>query len=253
MYRGEHMSFFKLKKINLNNIPKHVAIIMDGNGRWAIKRGLPRIMGHKVGVETLFSIVEESKNIGIEVISVYAFSTENWSRSKEEINYIFNLLESTLKDREGDILKKNIKVRFMGDIDILDKEYPSLKKRIERITEISKDNAGITLNIAFNYGSKTEIVSSIKKIASDVKDCKLSVDDINENLFETYLMTNGLPQIDLMIRTSGEKRLSNFLLWQLAYSEMIFTPIYWPDFKKEDLKRCILEYQKRDRRFGKIK
>ena len=246
---------FKNKKneIDFSNVPKHVAFIMDGNGRWANKKGLPRTMGHKAGAETLFSIVDIAKHMGIKAITVYAFSTENWKRSKDEIDYIFKLLEKTLDEKKEELKRKDIQIRIMGDLNRLIGEYDSLKSKMEEIVEYSKSNNGIILNIAFNYGGKDEIINATKKIAMDVKNNNLSVDKINEELFESYLMTNGLPKIDLMIRTSGEKRISNFLLWQLAYSEMIFTSTYWPDFDEAELSKCIIEYQKRDRRFGNVK
>ena len=219
------MSLFKKKEINLdyNNIPKHVALIMDGNGRWATKRGLPRTAGHKAGAEALFTIAKAAKNLNIEAITVYAFSTENWKRSKEEIDYIFKLLETALDEKAESIKNNDIRITTIGTLDRLVGQYDSLKEKIEKVLEETKDHKGVTLNIAFNYGGQDEIIRAVKKISSDVKENKISVDEINENLFETYLMTHGLPKIDLMVRTSGEKRLSNFLLWQLAYSEMIFT------------------------------
>ena len=248
------MIFKKVKfDIDYNNIPKHVAFIMDGNGRWAKKKGLIRTAGHKIGAETLFSLAKDAKELGVEVVTVYAFSTENWKRNKEEINYIFKLMETVFEEKYEEIQKNNIKVRMIGTLDRLVGEYDSLKKKIEKIIEDTKNNDGITLNIAFNYGSKDEIIRAVRNISKDVKDDKIKIDEINEDLFETYLMTYGLPKIDLMIRTSGEQRLSNFLLWQLAYTEMIFTSTYWPDFNSKELKKCILEYQKRDRRYGNAK
>jgi undecaprenyl diphosphate synthase len=246
--------FFK-KKINLdyNNIPKHIAFIMDGNGRWATKRGLPRTAGHKAGLEALFSIADAAKELKIEAITVYAFSTENWKRSKEEIDYIFKLLETAFDEKYESIKRDDVRIRMIGTLDRLVGQYDSLKEKMEKVIEDTKNNKGVTLNIAFNYGGHDEIIRAVKKVASDVKENNVKVEDINENLFETYLMTHGLPKIDLMIRTSGEKRLSNFLLWQLAYSEMIFTSTYWPDFNGDELKKCIADYQKRDRRFGGVK
>ena len=246
---------FKKKKMDLdyNNIPKHVAFIMDGNGRWATKRGLPRTAGHKAGLEALFSIVDAAKELKIEAITVYAFSTENWKRSKEEVDYIFKLLETGFDQRYDSIKRDDVKIRMIGTLDRLVGEYDSLKAKIEKVVEDTKNNKGVTLNIAFNYGGHDEIIRAVKKVATDVKENNISIDDINETSFETYLMTYGLPKVDLMIRTSGETRLSNFLLWQLAYSEMIFTPTYWPDFNGDELKKCIAMYQKRDRRFGAVK
>lgn len=239
--------------LNSNNMPKHIALIMDGNGRWAKKRGLPRTAGHKVGAERIFDILEAGKELNIEAITVFAFSTENWKRSEEEIRYIFKLLEDMIDNRFDDFTKENIKVRMIGTLDRLDGIYDSLKSKIIKVMDATKDNTGLIFNIAFNYGSHDEMIRAIKNLTQDVKDNKVSIDSINESLFENYLMTKGLPSIDLMIRTSGESRLSNFLLWQLAYSELIFTPTHWPDFNARALKECIYEYQNRDRRFGNVK
>ena len=249
------MGIFKKSEISLdyNNIPKHVALIMDGNGRWATKRGLPRTAGHKAGAEALFSIARAAQELNIEAITVYAFSTENWKRSKEEIDYIFKLLETSFDEKYESIKRDDIRIRMIGTLDRLVGQYDSLKAKLEQIIEDTKDNKGVTLNIAFNYGGHDEIVRAVKRISADVKNDKVMLDDINENLFESYLMTYGLPKIDLMIRTSGETRISNFLLWQLAYSEMIFTPTHWPDFDGNELRKCIAEYQNRDRRFGSVK
>ena len=192
---------FKKKKIELdyNNIPKHVAFIMDGNGRWATKRGLPRTAGHKAGLEALFSIADAAKELKIEAITVYAFSTENWKRSKEEVDYIFKLLETGFDQRYDSIKRDDVKIRMIGTLDRLVGEYDSLKAKIEKVVEDTKDNKGVTLNIAFNYGGHDEIIRAVKKVATDVKENNISIDDINEISFETYLMTYGLPKVDLMI------------------------------------------------------
>lgn len=239
--------------LNSNNMPKHIALIMDGNGRWAKKRGLPRTAGHKVGAERIFDVLEAGKELNIEAITVFAFSTENWKRSEDEIRFIFKLLEDMIDNRFDDFTKENIKVRMIGTLDRLDGIYDSLKSKIIKVIDATKDNTGLIFNIAFNYGSHDEMIRAIRNLSKDVKDNKVSIDNINESLFEDYLMTKGLPSIDLMIRTSGESRLSNFLLWQLAYSELIFTPTHWPDFNARALKECIYEYQSRDRRFGNVK
>lgn len=239
--------------LNYDLMPKHVALIMDGNGRWAKKRGLPRTAGHKVGAERIFDLVDAAKSLSIEAITVFAFSTENWKRDRKEIDYIFSLLEDSFVKNLDKFKKDNVKITMSGSLDRLVGTYDSLKEKIERVVEETKDNNSITLNIAFNYGGHDEIVMATKNICRDVKAGKINVDEINESLFEKYLTTSGLPSVDLMIRTSGEQRLSNFLLWQLAYSELVFTKVMWPDFDKKELIKCIYEYQKRDRRFGNIK
>lgn len=237
----------------VNNIPKHVALIMDGNGRWAKLRGLARTFGHKKGAERIIDIVKSAKEIGIKVVTVYAFSTENWKRSKDEVDYIFNLLEDTLSKRKEKIMENNVRIRHSGTLDRLVGEYDSLKKAIEEIVLLSKDNDGITLNVCFNYGGRDEIVRASKNISKDVLENKISLEQINEDLFSSYLMTAGLEDVDLVVRTSGEQRLSNFLLWQVAYSELMFIDTYWPDFDGDVLKECVAKYQKRDRKFGNVK
>ena len=248
------MAFVK-KEIILHskNIPKHIAIIMDGNGRWAKKRGLPRTLGHKAGTERISEIIKECIQLNINVVTVYAFSMENWKRNIEEIEYIFNLLLETLNKKEKDLIKNNIRLNIIGDLYNLNNKYDVLIKKIESIKEKTKDNTGLIFNIAFNYSSHNEIINAVKNICKDYKNKLFDINTIDEHLFENYLMTKDLPSIDLLIRTSGEKRLSNFLLWQLSYTELIFTDIYWPDFDGYELRKCIYEYQKRDRRFGSVK
>lgn len=243
------------KEIRMNNekIPLHVALIMDGNGRWAIKRGLNRSLGHKQGAQRIKEILLLAKDIGIKVVTVFAFSTENWKRSRTEIDYIFELLEKLLDDNLSEFNKKNIRIQTIGSLEKIAKEYPSLHKKILSALEITRDNSDIIFNIAINYGSHDEIITAIKNLYLDISKKRVNIGNINEEIFEEYLMTKGLPKIDLMIRTSGEKRLSNFLLWQLAYSELIFTPVYWPDFDEYEFKKCIYEYQLRDRRYGRVK
>ena len=213
-------------------IPEHVAIILDGNGRWAKKRGLARSVGHKIGIDKVIEILNEAKTLGVKVLTVFAFSTENWKRDIKEINNIFSLLESMIDSRKDEFIKDNIKFTIIGDLSRLEDEFSSLKNKLESLIEKTKNNNGINFNIAFNYGSHDEIIKAVRNVASDVKNEKISLLDINEDLFEEYLMTKGMPKIDLMIRTSGECRLSNFLLWQLAYSELCFVPDYWPDIDK---------------------
>lgn len=232
------------KKPNLT-IPKHVAIIMDGNGRWAKKRGLPRSAGHKEGSKNLRKIVENASDIGIEVITVYAFSTENWKRPKEEVSFLMKLIKKYFNDWMPDLIKERVKVTFIGEMETLPKDVLEVVNETERKTA-SHDR--ITLNIALNYGSHNEMLKAVKNIIND----NIKSDDINEDLFEQYLMTKDLPKIDLLIRTSGEYRLSNFLLWQLAYCEFYFTDVLWPDFNKKELEKAIAEYSKRNRRYGGI-
>ena len=238
--------------LNSKNMPRHIALIMDGNGRWAKKRGLPRTYGHKVGTQRIIDIINESIDLKIEALTVYAFSTENWKRNNDEIEYIFSLLYEMFDKKMESIMNKNIKVRVLGTLDRLEGKYDLLKQKIEEITNKTKNNTGLMFNVAFNYGSHDEIIRAIKNISKEVKDNSISVEDIDESLLENYLMTKGLPNIDMVVRTSGEVRLSNFLLWQVAYSELIFTNTYWPDFDGYEFRKCIQEYQKRDRKYGNV-
>jgi len=237
-------------ELKLNRMPRHIAIIMDGNGRWAKQRSLPRIAGHWRGAEALREIVKFCVELNIEVLSVFAFSTENWKRPFEEVNAIMNLLLYYLKREVDTLNKNNIKIRVSG-------QWQSLPQRIVneimRSIELTKNNTGLILNIVINYGSRKEIVYACKEISKDVKNGKLELDDIDENLFERYLYTAGLPDPDLLIRPSGEIRISNYLLWQIAYSELWFTKVLWPDFTRKDLIEALKDYQKRERRFGGIR
>jgi undecaprenyl diphosphate synthase len=238
-------------KINENGmrIPNHVAIIMDGNGRWAKKRFMPRNVGHVQGSKTVEKICEVADNLGIEYLTIYAFSTENWSRPEEEVNAIMKLLKSYLKDCIKTSNKNNMKVRVLGDISVLNDD---MKKSIAELEESSKKNTGLNLQVALNYGGRDELIRAMKNLASDVKDDKFEINAIDENLFENYLDTKGIPEPDLLIRTSGEQRLSNFLLWQLAYTEFYFTDVLWPDFDKKELMKAVEYYNNRDRRFGAV-
>lgn len=234
----------------MDNIPKHVAIIMDGNGRWASKRALPRFAGHKQGIDNIKEIISAAKEFGIKVLTLFAFSTENWSRPKDEVNMLMNSLGDFLDKHLDELNEKGIKFMVCGK-----KASPVPEKLILKLIdaeEKTKNNSDIILNLAFNYGSRQEIIDAVKKVAKDAIDNKLAIEDIDENKFSNYLYTRGLPDPDLLIRTSGEARISNFLLWQLSYTELYFPEIYWPDFKKKDLKNAILEYSKRERRFGKV-
>ena len=229
------------------NLPKHIAIIMDGNRRWAKSQGKPASFGHKAGAKTLENIVRYGNKIGLKYITVYAFSTENWKRTEEEVKALMTLLQNYLDDYSKRADSENIKVKILGDIKALS---PKMQKSIINCMERTKDNTGITFNIALNYGGRDEIVKAVKKIAEEVKNGKISPENINEEMISNNLYTAGEPDPDLVIRTSGEIRLSNFLPWQLVYSEMLFINKNWPDFNEKDLDEAILEYQKRTRKFG---
>lgn len=234
----------------VNSIPKHVAIIMDGNGTWANKRGLPRNMGHRKGAKTLVDITKAAKEIGIEYLTVFAFSTENWSRPKEEVDYLMSLPESMLNDYTDDMERDDIKFKVIGSKNRLTKEQI---EAINKAEEKTKNNKGLNLIVAFNYGSQDEIVEATKNIAKDILKNKISLEKVDKEVFNNYLYTKDIPPVDLLIRTSGQYRISNFLLWQISYSEIYFTKILWPDFKKKDLEKAIASYKSRDRRFGGIK
>lgn len=241
-------------KLELNNnklikIPKHVAIIMDGNGRWAKKRKLPRISGHYEGMQTVKKITKQASNLGIKYLTLYAFSTENWSRPEKEVNYLMSLPEKMFNSFMPELMENNVKVSVIGDIDLLPE---NTKKSVEDAINKTKDNSGLNLIFALNYGSRKEIEYAIKNMVCDFKENKFYLDDINEKLISNYMYTSLYPDPDLLIRTSGEKRLSNFLLWQVAYSELIFTDVAWPDFDEKNFYATLLEYQSRDRRFGGI-
>lgn len=240
-----------LKKEILNyKIPKHLAIILDGNGTWAKLRGFERNVGHRYGARTLVEICKYAREIGIEYLTVYAFSTENWNRPAKEVNYLMRLLEVFLREQKKNIKKGNIQLKVIGTRENLSQRQ---NKIIDDIERESIGCTGMHINVAFNYGSYEEIIQAVKRIASDVKNENINVDDINVELFSNYLYTAGMPPVDLMIRTSGQYRISNFLLWQIAYSELYFPTTLWPDFTPEELNKAIIEYSKRDRRFGGIK
>lgn len=239
-----------LNDIDKNNIPKHIAIIMDGNGRWAKKRFLPRTFGHKAGVETIREIVKECSSIGVEYLTLYAFSTENWKRPKDEVSALMNLLIQYLKKEMKELNENNVIFNTIGDISYL----PSLAaKEIEKSKELTKCNTGLTLTLALNYGSRHDIKNAIVNILEDYKNEKIGIDDVDEDFIRNYLSTKSLPDPDILVRPSGEYRISNFLLWEIAYSEFWFSDIYWPDFRKENLHKLILDYQNRERRFGGLK
>ena len=233
--------------MNETNIPSHIAIIMDGNRRWAKEKGLDYKVGHKEGAKTIEKIVRYAKKVGIKYITVYAFSTENWKRSKEEVGALMLLLKNYLDDYSKRADTENIKVKVLGDLGALS---DGLQKTIRKCEERTKNNDGITFCIGLNYGGRDEIVRAVKSIATDVKNGKIDIKDINEVLVSNNLYTAGMPDPDLVIRTSGELRTSNFLPWQIVYSEFLFLDKYWPDFSEEDLDNAIEVYQKRNRKFG---
>ncbi len=232
------------------NVPQHIAIILDGNGRWAKKKGMPRNYGHMEGAKTVERICEDAYNLGVKYLTVYAFSTENWKRPQAEVDALMNLLRSYMKNCLKRAEKNNMRVRVIGDKTAL---APDLQERIAELEDATKDYDGLCFQIALNYGSRDEMIRSMRQLCKDCIDGKVDVNGIDETVFEQYLDTANIPDPDLMIRTSGEQRLSNYLLWQLAYSEFYFTDVLWPDFSKEDLEKAIEYYNKRDRRFGGVK
>ena len=237
-----------ISEVNKDNLPKHVAIIMDGNGRWAKQKGKLRVFGHKNGVKAVQSTIEGAAKVGIEFITLYAFSTENWNRPRLEVNALMELLVDTIKKEVKTLNKNKIRLQAIGDLDTLPKK--AKEKLLEAIEE-TKSNNHMTLVLALSYSAKWEIINAIKSIAEKTKSGEINIDDINETLIDNSLSTIGIPHPELMIRTSGEHRISNFLLWQLAYAELYFTEKLWPDFREDDLYEALLSYQGRERRFGK--
>ncbi len=251
------LDIFKFKKdtikekiqIDMERIPAHIAIIMDGNGRWAKQRKLPRTMGHRAGMKNIKMMVEESSNLGVKYLTLYAFSTENWKRSKEEVGALMDLVVEFINKEFEELHRNNVKLNSIGDISKLPEKS---KAAVENAMYKTRNNTGLTLNIALNYGGRDEIVKGVKEIAKEVLEGKLQVDNIDDKIISDHLYTSGMPDPDIVIRPSGELRLSNYLLWQSAYSEFWFSNINWPDFTKEDLRRAISDFQKRDRRFGGV-
>ena len=234
-------------ELNKENLPVHIAIIMDGNRRWAKEKDLETKQGHKEGAENLKRIAKYANEIGIKYLTVYAFSTENWKRTEEEVGALMFLLKWYLNDLLNSSDLDNVKINVLGDITRLD---PGIQKLILKLEDKTKDYTGLKLNIAFNYGGRDEITRAVKSIATSVKNNEISVEDINEDLISNNIYTDGMPDPDLLIRPGGEKRISNFLPWQLSYTEFIFTDKYWPDFNRDDLDEAILEYERRNRKFG---
>jgi len=235
------------EKIHMDRLPKHVAIIMDGNGRWAARHGSARNIGHEHGFEAVRSTVEGAGEIGLKFLTLYALSMENWSRPRHEVDALMKLLVTVIESETENLAKNNVAVKVIGD---LSKLPDNVRSKLTTCVEKLKNNTGLTVILALSYSSKWEILEAVKKMATDVSENKFTPHDINNQLFEKYLSTAGIPDPELLIRTSGEYRLSNFLLWQIAYTELYFTDILWPDFRKEDLFRAIADYQKRERRFG---
>ncbi|HHW62222.1 MAG TPA: isoprenyl transferase [Syntrophomonadaceae bacterium] len=234
-------------QIDPNNLPQHIAIIMDGNGRWAKRRFMPRQIGHRAGMSSLKETVQTCSQLGISVLTVFAFSTENWKRPADEVNYLMKLLVEYIHKELDELHENKVQIHVLGDYSTIPEEC---KVEIERAIRLTKNNQGLIFNIALNYGSRQEILDATRHIAIDVVEGRLKPEEINDSLFSHRLYTYHVPDPDLLIRTAGEMRISNFLLWQIAYSEIVVTNVLWPDFRKNDLLAAIAEYQKRDRRFG---
>jgi undecaprenyl diphosphate synthase len=237
-----------LEKIDTNNLPKHLSIIMDGNGRWAKQKGLLRAMGHENGTKSVKTTIETCAKLGIEFLTLYAFSSENWNRPKLEVETLMKLLVNSLKKELKTLQDNNIKLNAIGNLEKLPK---SAYTELLDVIEATKENTQMTLTLALSYGSRDEIVSAVRNISNKVKNNIISIDTIDDSIINEHLYTQNLPDVDLLIRTSGEHRISNFLLWQIAYAELYFTDVLWPDFKEQHLYEAIISYQKRERRFGK--
>ena len=237
-----------LEKIDKNNLPKHVAIIMDGNGRWAKSRGEERTFGHKNAISAVRNAISACDKVGVEYLTLYTFSTENWNRPNDEVETLMSLLSETLLKEAAELFSKGVRLHVIGEVEKL----PTLvREQLLNVVELTKENSKGNLVLALSYGSQREILNAVKEIAQEVKEGKISTEDIDEKLFENHLYTKDLPPVDLLIRTSGEVRISNFLLWQIAYAELQFLDIFWPDFQEDHLYQCIINYQNKERRFGK--
>ena len=234
--------------INTDNLPQHLAIIMDGNGRWAKQKGLLRALGHENGTKSVRQTVENCAKLGINNLTLYAFSTENWNRPKLEVDTLMKLLVHSLKNELKTLQENNIKLNSIGNIEMLPK---SIQRELNEVTALTKNNTKMILTLALSYGAREELINAIKKISDKVKNNIISIDTIDESIINEHLYTHNLPDVDLLIRTSGEHRISNFLLWQIAYAELFFIDVLWPDFTEEHLYEAIISYQKRERRFGK--
>jgi len=236
------------KQINTEKLPAHIAVIMDGNGRWARQRGLDRVFGHQKGVDAVRNVIEASAELGIKYLTLYAFSTENWGRPDEEVSALMGIMIQSLNKETDTLIKNNIRMLTIGDVNRLSGD---VKMRLDDTLKLTSGCTGLNLVIALSYSSRWEITEAARKLAVDLKKGVVDIDSIDEGKFESYLSTTGIPDPDLMIRTSGEMRISNFLLWQLAYTELYITETLWPDFGKDDFYEAIIEYQRRERRFGK--
>lgn len=236
------------EKINTEKLPQHLAIIMDGNGRWAKQKGMLRVFGHENGTKSVRTTIETCARLGIQNLTLYAFSTENWNRPKLEVETLMKILVSSLKKELDTFNKNNIRVNSIGNLNMLP---DSVRKELLNVMDKTKDNTRMTLTLALSYGSREEILNAVKNLADKVKNNIISTDSIDESIFNEHLYTHNLPDVDLVIRTSGEHRISNFLLWQIAYAEFYFTDVLWPDFSEENLYEALLSYQNRERRFGK--
>jgi undecaprenyl diphosphate synthase len=236
------------ENIDTNKVPSHVAIIMDGNGRWAAQRGNERIFGHEHGVEAVRASIKAASQIGVKYLTLYAFSTENWNRPKYEVDALMSLMVHVIKAETDDLNNNNVRLKVIGERDRLPK---GVRRETDKMIEKLSGNTGLTVVMALSYSARWEIINAVKTITNDVKKGKINPDDISDELFHSYLATAEIPDPELMIRTSGESRLSNFLLWQLAYAELYFTPTLWPDFSEDDFYQAIIDYQQRERRFGK--
>lgn len=238
-----------LSELDMGKLPRHVAVIMDGNGRWAARKRLPRIEGHRRGIQAVREVITLSRELGIDILTLYAFSNENWSRPASEINQLMSLLKRYLLKEVDTMMSHEIRFRAVGQIDRLPEAVAEL---IYSVEEKTRENKEMTLVLALSYGGRTEIVDTVKRLAEAIRTEKISVKDLDETLLSKYLYTGDIPDPDLMIRTSGEVRISNFFLWQLAYTELYFTRVFWPDFKREDFLLALLDYQRRERRFGLV-
>jgi undecaprenyl diphosphate synthase len=237
-----------IEQIDKDRLPKHIAVIMDGNGRWAKSKGLERIFGHRNGVKAVRETVEGAAELGVEYVTLYAFSSENWNRPKKEVDALMTLLISSLKKEMSTLQKNKIQLKAIGELQNLP---VNARKELNEVIESTSTNEHMTLVLALSYGSKLEIINAVKSLAREVKEGRLQPEQIDEAVFDQHLYTAGIPHPELLIRTSGEERISNFLLWQIAYAELYFTPTLWPDFRKKDLHEAIINFQNRERRFGK--
>jgi len=236
------------EQINTKMLPSHIAVIMDGNGRWAKQRGLDRVFGHQQGVNAVRNVIEAAADLGISYLTIYAFSTENWGRPGEEVSALMGIMIQSLNKETDTLIKNNIRMMTIGDVGRLTED---VRERLYETINLTSSCTGLNLVVALSYSSRWEITEAARKLASEVKDGIVDIDSVDEKKFEKYLTTAGIPDPDLMIRTSGEMRISNFLLWQIAYTELFITEVLWPDFGKDDLYKAVIEYQRRERRFGK--